>query len=72
MQCLSSRKDHLLERNKQICHEIGAILFGIILESVDNIEAAWISYDCKHDLFALTIKSRLCDHIIARWSLHAT
>jgi hypothetical protein len=68
----SSRKNHLFEGNKYICHEIVVIHFDIIYESVDNIEAALISYDCKHHLFALNIKSRLCDHIISRRSLHAT
>jgi hypothetical protein len=30
-----------------------AVNFGIIWELVDNIEAARIPYDCKHELFDL-------------------
>jgi hypothetical protein len=68
----SSRKDRLFEWNKYICHKIGAVHFGIIWESVHNIEAVRILYDYKHDFFALNIKSRFCDHIISRESPHAT
>jgi hypothetical protein len=59
-------KDRLFEGNKYICHEIGDAHFGVICESVDNIEAARIPYDCKHYFFALNIMSRCCDHIVSR------
>jgi hypothetical protein len=48
----------LSEWNKEICHKTGAVHFGIIWESVDNIEAARIPYDRKHEFFALNIMSR--------------
>jgi hypothetical protein len=67
----SSRKDRLLKWNEDTCHKIVAVHFGIIWESVDNIETAWVPHDRKHELFALNIKSRLCDHVISRQSSHA-
>jgi hypothetical protein len=45
----SSRKGRLFEWNKYICYKIGVVYFGIICESIDNIEAARIPYDCKHE-----------------------
>jgi hypothetical protein len=45
----SSRKYHLFERNKYISYKIGAIYFDMISESVDNIEATGIPYDCKYN-----------------------
>jgi hypothetical protein len=53
-------KDRLFEHNKYICHEIGAVHFGVIWESVDKIEAAGIPYNRKHKLFALNFMSRFC------------
>jgi hypothetical protein len=47
----SSRKDPLFDRNKYICYKIGVIHFAMIWESVDNIEAAGIPYDCKHEVW---------------------
>jgi hypothetical protein len=44
MGCPSSRKNHLFEVNKYICHEIVAIHFGIVWKSVENIEPSRIPY----------------------------
>jgi hypothetical protein len=67
----SSTKDRLFKWNEDVCHKIVAVYFGIIWKSVDNIEAARVPHDCKHEFFALNIKSRLCDHVISQQSLHA-
>jgi hypothetical protein len=66
MRCPSSRKDHLFEGNKYICHKIIDIHFGIIWKSVDNIEPSRIPDNREHKLFALTLLSRFYGHIISR------
>jgi hypothetical protein len=43
-----------------------AVHFDIIWESVDNIEAARIPYDYKHEFTAFNIMPRVCDHVISR------
>jgi hypothetical protein len=45
--------------NEYACHKIVVVHFGMIGEPVDNMEAAQVSIDCKHELFALNIKLRL-------------
>jgi hypothetical protein len=72
VRCPSSRKDHLFEENKYICHKIIAIHFSIIWKSVDNIEPSRIPYNREHKLFALNLLSRFYGHIISRQSLHPT
>jgi hypothetical protein len=52
----SSRKHRLFEYHKDICHKIGAVHFGVIGESVDNIESARIPYHCKYE-FVLWMSS---------------
>jgi hypothetical protein len=59
----SSSKNCLFKWNEYACHKIVAVHFGIIWESDSNIEVARVPHDCKHEFFALNIKSRLCDHI---------
>jgi hypothetical protein len=46
--------------------------FGIILELVNNGEAARISYESEQNYFALDIGSGLYDPVISRKNLHAT
>jgi hypothetical protein len=45
----ASRKDRLFKWNQSFCHTIAAVHFGIIWESVDNIGAAQVLHDRKHD-----------------------
>jgi hypothetical protein len=71
MQRPSSRKDRLVKWNKYSCHKIGAVHVGTIWESVDNVEAARVPYDCRRHIFARDIKSRFCDYIISRQSPYA-
>jgi hypothetical protein len=68
----SSKKDRPFEQNKHICHEIGAVHFRMIWESVENIEPAGIPYDRIHTLFALNTVAGFCDYIISRQNPRAT
>jgi hypothetical protein len=50
MRRLSSRKNCLFKWNQYVCHKIVAVHFDIIWESIDNIEAARVLYDWKHEV----------------------
>jgi hypothetical protein len=68
----SSKKDRLFKWNECICHKIVIVHFDIIWESADEREIDQIPHDHKHVFFPLNIKSRLCDYVISRQTLHAT
>jgi hypothetical protein len=54
-----------------MCHKVLAIRFDIILELVNNVEAARIPYDDEHKCFALDVESQFYDYIFSRKSPHA-
>jgi hypothetical protein len=68
----SLRKDRFFERTKYICDKVGAVYFGIIWKSLDDLEPSQIPYNRKHKLFALDLLSRFCGYIISRQSPHPT
>jgi hypothetical protein len=72
MQRLSSRKDCLFKWNEHACHKIIVVYFCYHLRVCRQHRSCSGSIWSQTQFFALNIKSRLCDHVISRQSLHMT